>query len=210
MNRPIDRRRGFTLLEVCVSAFLLALVSVPIWGLLNSSSTAIHKVDDRKQARVLMREIMNRIESSDFLVLYDSFGVEPDSPSRIREGLTAGGRNPLKIPDHVLEALEAKQWTVKVEFRFMTRGEVQVRGGSADPDDPERRNSFSVFEATDTGILHLQGGYLKMEVSGPELRTQRIRRPVYCPLILGRPGLMISQCPALNAAIKREKFSNIP
>ena len=205
------RRRGFSLLEVCVSAFLLALVSVPIWGLLNSSSTSIKKVDARKQARILMREVMNRVESSDFLVLYDAFGIEPDSPSRIREGLVAGGRNPLKIPAHVLEELEAKGWTVKITFRFMTKDEVQVRGGgSSDPSDPERRNSFSAFEATETGILHLQGGFLTMEVSGPELRTQRIRRPVYCPLILGRPGLMISQCPALNAAIKRDKFAMIP
>lgn len=210
--RHAHRRRGFTLLEVTVSAFLLALVSIPIWGLLNSSSTAIHKVDARKRARMLIREVMDRIESSDFLVLYDAFGVEPDSPNRIREGLTAGGRNPLKVPDHVLQDLEARGWTIKVSFQFMTKADVKVKGGggSSTSSDPELRNSFSVFQATETGILHLQGGYLTLEVAGSGLPTQRIRRPVYCPLILGRPGLMISQCPALNAAIKRERFSNIP
>jgi len=158
---------------------------------------------------------MNRVESADFIVLYRYFGIDPESPQRIREGLTRNGENPLQVPVHVLQALEQRGWQVNLSFRFMTKAEVGVRGAVAEDTstlDPEQRSTPAneLFARTETGIQHLQGGFLTLEVSGEDLRTQRIRRPIYCPLILGRPGLMISQCPALNPALKRDLFAAIP
>lgn len=215
MSTPRRSRAGVTLLEVAVTAFLLAMISVPVWGLMRASSTGVRRVDERKAARYLIQEVMNRIESSDFIVLYRYFGIEPDSADRIRTGLTRGAENPLTIPEHVLESLRQREWTVGLTFRFMTKEEVGWKGissaetaGTADPE--AARGSAELFAATSTGIQHLQGGFLTLEISGPGLRTQRIRRPIYCPLILGRPGLMVSQCPALNPAVKRALFDEIP
>lgn len=214
-RRSGSRRSGITLLEVAVTAFLLAMMAVPIWGLLQTSSRGIRRVDERKEARYLVQEVMNRVESADFIVLYRYFGIEPNSSQRIQVGLTAGSENPLQVPQHVLDSLKQRGWQVALTFRFMTKEEVGWKGiqsaataGSADPE--ASKGSAELFAATSSGIQHLQGGFLDLQVSGPGLRTQQIRRPIYCPLILGRPGLMVSQCPALNPAVKRELFSNIP
>lgn len=201
----MKQRKGFSILELVISAAILGLLSVPIWNLLNASSRGIRKVDQVKIARFTMREILSRVESADFVTLYRYFGRNgnANSPTRIA-GLGEPGdnpeKNPLMLSAQLFDTMKQKGWSARVDFRFMTKDEIREipsPGGS------------DVFASSESGILHLQGGFLELEMSGPEIGSQIVRRPLYCPLILGRPGLMLSQCPALNAGLKRALFSEI-
>lgn len=200
------RRRGFSLVEVAISAFVIATISVAMFSLMSSTGEQIHRTDARREARYLLREVLERVESSDFLTLYRSFGVEPRVSGRIEEGLyrpahfVDGERipeyNPLNLTRRQMDHLEALGWKARLAFRFMTRDEL---GAS------ELNDATSL-----TGVLHLQAGWIELEVRGPGLPTQRVRKPVFCPLVLGRPGLMLSQCPATNEALKRGLLEDIP
>jgi len=193
---PRPRRRAFTLLEVVVSGFLLALLAVPLMGMLQGSSRSVRRVDARREGRHLLERILDRVEATDFLILYDNFGIEPESPDRMQEGLTQGGRTPLLLTTALRDTLEEGGWQARLTFRFMTKEEV-----GEDPENPVK---------TSTGILHLQGAWVTLSLGRKGQPTLRIRKPLYCPLILGRPGLMLSQCPALNQGLRRDLFSHIP
>jgi prepilin-type N-terminal cleavage/methylation domain-containing protein len=199
-------RRGFTLVEVAVSALVVAILSVSMISLMSSTGKQIQRTDTRREARYLLRDLLDRIEAADFLTLYQNFGVEPEVKGRIREGLyrpavfVDGERvpeyNPLNLTRRQKEHLEELGWKARLEFRFMTREEL---GASV------------LNEATSlSGVLHLQAGWIELLVEGPELPPQRVLKPVFCPLVLGRPGLMLSQCPATNEGLKRELLEEIP
>lgn len=193
---PRLTRTGATLLEVVVGGFLLVLLSVPIFEMLSGSSKSIKRTDVRREARFLFDRILERVESSDFLVLYQNFGIEPAAPQRIADGLWAPGRNPLLLDEELRNRVTELGWRPRLTFRFMTRAEV-----GEDPENPKR---------TSTGILHLQGAFLALRVESPTQPVQEVSKPIYCPLILGRPGLMVSQCPALNMGLKEGMFASIP
>lgn len=200
------RRRGFTLVEVAISAFVVAVISVAMFSLMSNTGQQIQRTDRRREARYLLRELLERIESADFLTLYQNFGVAPAAPGRIIEGLyrpaawVDGERqpeyDPLNLTTGQKEHMEALGWRPRLEFRFMTRAEL---------------GAYAENDATSlSGILHLQAGWIELVVTGPGLPTQRVTKPVFCPLVLGRPGLMLSQCPATNEGLKRELLEQIP
>jgi hypothetical protein len=197
-----------TLLEILVGSVILVLVSVPIGLLLSSSSGRVKQVDQNREVRLLIDRIVNRIEVQDFVGLWDQFGVEPDSPTRMTDRLadfdpatrTAAGRNPLGLDDEVLGRLADLGLAASLEFRFLTKKELGI-----DPSQPLVSTS---------GLLHLQAGTVRLRVAGRGLWrggvNEEIVKNVYCPMILGRPGLLLTQCPSVNPALRDGKFKGFP
>ncbi len=199
-------RRAFTLVEVSVAALVLALFAVPLFGLLRTSSRSIAATDRRREVRFLVQEVWDRVEAADFLTLYNAFGEEPRAPGRLETGLWQPGKfvdgewipgsNPLLLTERLKATLEATGWTIRLRFRFLTREELGVEG----------ENGF----ASESGVQHLQAGRATLEIDGAASGHHRTMRTLYCPLVLGRPGLTMSQCPATNEGLKRELRRRIP
>jgi hypothetical protein len=201
------------LIEVSMAAFFLALLSVAVWGFLGVSNRTVRRTDVRRETRFLMLQILDRVESADFVVLYQNFGVQPPSPSRIAVGL--GPNNPLNVDESVVERLAELKWDVKVLFRFMTRAELGAGPNQAlastDVDDIEQGQRGNRLAPTESGVLPYQGAVIELRLepradSPQQLPPYVIRKPVYCPLILGRPGLTLAQCPALNIALQDDNL----
>ena len=86
-----------------------------------------------------------------------------------------------------------------LQFEFLSRTDLGIDTG----------NDFN----SETGIFFLQAGNVTLRFSGEPISAgamggqDTIHRTVYCPLILGRPGLLLSQCPALDEDRKDELAS---
>lgn len=199
------KHRGTTLFEVLIASVLLVMVAVPIGLMLSASSRQVRNTDLDREVRSLMDQVMERVESTDLTVLWDAFGVDPDSPNRLRNSLgrmsplPGGATNPLLLNRRVLDRFAELRLACDLEFRFMTRKELGI-------DASNRLKSHS-------GILHLQAGVATLTVRGSVGRRtvdEHLRKPIYCPMILGRPGLLLSQCPAVNPALRDGKFKAFP
>ncbi|MBI3893075.1 MAG: hypothetical protein HY303_16275 [Candidatus Wallbacteria bacterium] len=203
--RSRSLRAGQTLFDVLIGAVVLVLVAVPVALLLTSSSRSIRSTDMGRETRQLMDAIMRRIESTDLTMLWDGYGVEPDSPGRLTGQLAefvpggVPGRNPLCLDRELLQRIAELGLECSLEFRFMTNKELGI--------DPVNRLKSR------SGLLHLQAGVARLLVQG-KLENRPFReefvKPIYCPMILGRPGLLLSQCPAVNPALRDGKFKDMP
>lgn len=194
-ERSPRRRRAFTLLEILVAAVIFTLASTPLVLLFNSTTRQVKGLDKRAEIRALTGQILERIEAMDFVSLHDSFGVEPEAPGRLVGQLADGARNPLMIDRGSLDRLAELGMSGALEFRFMTRDELGM-----DPANPLKSSS---------GLLHLQAGVIELRIHGDGY-DETLRKSVYCPMILGRPGLMLNQCPAVNKALRDGKYKDFP
>ncbi len=179
-------RRAFSILEVSIGAFLLAFLMVPTWNMLQGAGKSIERTDQRRMTRFLANQILERVEAVDFMVLYNEFKAAKNVVS---------GANPLNLSQETIDEVARQGWTVSLRFEFMTHDEL-----GTNPGDPMKAPK---------GILHLQGGHITLAIDRPGLPDAVFRKPLYCPLILGRPGLLVSQCPALNAAL-RASLAHVP
>jgi prepilin-type N-terminal cleavage/methylation domain-containing protein len=187
--------RGFTLLEVLIASVIFTLASVPLVLLFSSTSRQVKGLDRRAEIRALTMQILGRVEAMDFVTLHDHFGIEPESPGRLVGKLVEGARNPLMLDRTWIDRLAELGLGAELEFRFMTRSELGM-----DPTNPLKSTS---------GLLHLQAGTVALRVSGPGY-DETLRKSVYCPMILGRPGLLLNQCPAVNKALRDGKYKDFP
>lgn len=199
-------RRGFTLVEVSVASLVVAILGVTTVALMTTTGKQIRRTDARSEDRHLVREVLDRVEALDFLSLYQNFGIEPESVGRMKEGLYRpsfeldGERvpeyDPLGLPQRLKDAMLANEWTTRLTFRFLTREELGVDPGNG---------------ATSlTGVLHLQAGEITLAIERPGHPPVTIRKSLFCPLVLGRPGLVMSQCPATNQGLKDGLLKDVP
>lgn len=199
MRRPTStcsaERRGFTLLEILIAAVVFTVASVPLLLLFNSTSRQVKGLDRRAEIRAITQQVLGRVESMDFVTLHDNFGVEPEAPGRLVGKLTDGARNPLMLERGWMDRLDELGLSGSLEFRFMTKSELGV-----DPANPLKSTS---------GLLHLQAGVIVFRIQGTGY-DETVRKPVYCPMILGRPGLLLNQCPAVNKALRDGKYKDFP
>ncbi|MBI4861710.1 MAG: type II secretion system protein [Candidatus Riflebacteria bacterium] len=200
-----DRKRGLTLLEVLIGAVILAIIAVPVGYLITSSSKRVMSTDTLREARAVMDQIMGKIESTDFVILYRNFGwgLQPDSPyphvpeasGAMKTAIFADGKDPLYLGQEIINQMKSGGWNAVLQFRFLTKPEVEM-------DTSNRLKSLS-------GVLHLQAGVIKLTLTGPGVKEE-IKEVLYCPMILGRPGLLLKQCPAVNPALRDQEFKNYP
>lgn len=181
------RRSAFTLAELLVSSVILLIVALPVGLVMRGSTGAVQRVDVQREVRGIIDHVLERTEAQDFGVLYDNFGIQPDAAGRIADGIVRGEANPLEIDAAVLARMQELDLRCRLTFRFFTKEEVKVR-----PENDLR---------TGTGLLWLQGGVVALFLQGPGV-DETVQRTVYCPLILGRPGLLLNQCPAVDPGKK--------
>jgi hypothetical protein len=203
--RPLPGTRrcaASSLVELLISGVILIIVVVPVGLMMSGSSGTVHRVDLQREVRGIVEHVIERAEAQDFGVLYDNFGIRPDAAGRIAQGLEKNGANPLEIDPDVLRRMQELGLAATLTFRFFTKQQVQVR-----PDNNLR---------TQSGLLWLQGGVLGLRVRGGARSgllgryevDETLERTVYCPLILGRPGLLLNQCPAVDPS-KKAKFEGL-
>lgn len=196
-------RRGFSLIEVLIAGVVLAIVCVPVGVLLSQSTRGVQSTDRAREARYLLARVLEKVEAADFVTLWDNFGAGlqppsglprvPESGTALRDTVFAAGKDPLYLGSELQEALAQGGWTATLAFRFLTKPEVE---------QTDRVKSAS-------GILHLQAGVVRLKIAGNGLE-QKIQEILYCPMILGRPGLMLKQCPAVNPQLRDLRFGNYP
>jgi prepilin-type N-terminal cleavage/methylation domain-containing protein len=57
----MTNNRGFTLIEVLVSASILGIVATALFGLLSTSLSNLHKVEELHQYELAAQDVMNRV-----------------------------------------------------------------------------------------------------------------------------------------------------
>lgn len=212
MKNP--QKRGFTLLEILIAAVILAITGIAVLNIFSQSGRGILKNDERRELRYYLREVLNYVNRQPLHGLWDHFGPEGAGPSRPLAGaiclVDAAGNivrphiaesNPLGITQGFVNSLRRDQLEVRIVFDFFFREHLAIGDeGAADPN---------------FGLLHMQAGGVWIglfDANDPESigtddasREKALlqwRQPVMCPAIVGRPGLKLSSCPALQKDVK--------
>jgi len=205
MPRIERRARGFSLLEVLIAAAILSVVIVTIFSLIWSSKSGITRADESRESRMIADLLMAHAENADFVPLFKNFGTSfPECPPCLKGsdndgsmGVMRGGKNVLNVDEWVLGRLEARGWDVDLRFRFLTRGELGYK--TADDLKPG------------SGVLRFQAGVVWLRLYDGRKVMQEVKKCIYCPMILGRPGLDLKQCPAVNPQMRDQPpLSNYP
>jgi hypothetical protein len=106
--------------------------------------------------------------------------------------------NPLGFTQAFISQLVKENLRAQVEYYFLRR-EADLKIDEKGKPDKQ------------IGILHMQAGTVHIElfetVEGPdgsldEVKVAEIDQPIMCPAIVGRPGLKLSSCPAINQRVK--------
>ena len=102
-------RRAFTMMEVSVSALVLAMVSVPLFAVFRASGESVRRVDRRKEARYLLQEFFpepahRRLTTMKKTVGGNDNGAEAD-PRESDLMPESGLRQPLPDPPGSMSAL---------------------------------------------------------------------------------------------------------
>lgn len=193
MKRSI---RGTTLLEVLIAAAILSVVVVSVFSLLWTSKSSIDHADQNRESRFIADLLLGHAENSDFVVLFKTFGSRfPECPECLQGsdndgslGVLRGGKNVLNVDQWVIDQLKKNDWAVDLKFRFLTRKELGY--GSANDIKPK------------SGVLRFQAGVVWLRILEGRKVVQDLKKCIYCPMILGRPGLDLRQCPAVNPEVR--------
>lgn len=202
--RSREARSGLTLVELLIASVILVIIAGPMGVLLWQSNQGVRSADRAREARSVIEQLLLHVESTDFVTLYKNFGwglqpevgQVPESPDAMRTSLVTAGHDPLCLGESLVGDLERGRWKATLQFRFLTKTEVE---------QIDRVKSRS-------GILHLQAGVICLTLTGENPRDpqEEIRQILYCPMILGRPGLLLKQCPAVNPALRDGQFGSYP
>lgn len=197
-------RRGLSLTEVLVAAVILAAVGIPVFSVFLQSKRSISRTDTRREVRFFIKEIMAHINRHSLHDLWDNFGPAPYSPAKMLGQIAlrdAAGKllpdpeaNPLGFTQDFLDDLRREGYDGQVKFEFYTREELRIRpDDSADPE---------------IGLLHMQAGWAEVSLlditKEDRPRIAVWKQPIMCPAIVGRPGLKLSSCPAIQKAVKEQ------
>jgi hypothetical protein len=100
--------------------------------------------------------------------------------------------NPLAFTQSFINEMRTDGLGGRVFFEFYYRDE-ELRYQNGEP-------------SPQVGLRHMQAGVASVQIydlNDPEERTLLdFRQPVMCPMIVGRPGIQLSSCPALNQQVK--------
>lgn len=190
------KRDGVSLLEVLITAVILSGVVISISSLMWTGKAGIERADENRDSRYIADLIVGYAENADFVMLFKTFGSPfPECPSCLTggdndgsPGLLRGGQNVLGVDDFVMDHIQRNHWSVDLKFRFLTRDELGYK--KADDIKPE------------SGLLRFQAGVVWLRLLENGNLLQEVKKTVYCPMIVGRPGLALRQCPAVNPAVR--------
>lgn len=198
------RRQGLTLVEVLIATIVLAVAVVAVMQIFRGANIGIRKTDERRELRYYLSEIYAHVNRQPLHELWDYFGP-PDYADRSLAGkmalLDADGKlvdaadlakNPLGFTQTFIDEMRRDGLGGRIFFEFYYRDEeLRYEDGKPNPQ---------------IGLAHMQAGVASVQIydlNDPEERTlTEFRQPVMCPMIVGRPGIQLSSCPALNNAVK--------
>lgn len=210
---------AFSLTEIMIAAVILAIVGIPVIGIFMGSKDAIVRTDAARDARYFVNEILAHAERQSLHELWDNFGpneaiatagkmkheIALYNPQTGKLTGPPNNANPLGFQQAFLEELIHAGFKAKLYFEFYTRKELQVEPLIPDPRKPDTASARF-------GILHMQAGYATVEIidlkalakSGDEQASvvNFWQQPIMCPAVVGRPGMKLSSCPAVDRKVR--------
>lgn len=225
-------RRGLSLLEILIAAVILVVVAIPLLGVFQSSRQSIARTDQRREIRHITSEILAHAARQPLHDLWDNYGpgevVGFDTAGKMQHQLAETdstghitGDNPLGFTDDFLTEMRALGLEARLYFEFYTRAELgldQLRKKEDEDTGTGRSRKDRVVFITKPpfGILHMQAGHARVDLYDTALLARnkadpekalvsRWAQPIMCPAVVGRPGLRLASCPAVNPKTK-EKY----
>jgi hypothetical protein len=213
------RRNAFSLTEILIAATILAIVGIPVIGIFLGSKDAIVRTDAARDNRYFVSEIFAHVERQSLHELWDNFGPGEVIPQagRMRHEIAKydprSGRilgnplesNPLGFQESFLQELVRANLHVKLYFEFYSRKDLDVQPQIP---DPKQQDTASIRY----GILHMQAGYATVRLidlkllaktrSEESATVNEWMQPIMCPAVVGRPGLKLSSCPAVDRKVR--------
>lgn len=221
MNTKIQiKRDGFSLSEILIATVLLVLAAVPVMAIFSGSKETIARADERREKRYFLNELVAKSQRHSLQTLWDAFGpyfsggancgymrdrvAEVDGNNKI---VTGGGGskdpNPLGLTQDFIDDMRYQGYEARMRFEFFPRDLLGVKSAGANPDvfKPNGKDVPGPY-----GLLHMQAGFLRLSIRSiaePDDKTDW-RIPMMCPAIVGRPGLKMEGCPALDTDKRKE------
>lgn len=210
---------AFSLTEIMIAACILATVGVPVIGIFIGSKDAIVRTDAARDARYFVNEIFAHAERQSLHELWDNFGPNEaiEVAGRMKHEIaiydgktgkitgTMDKVNPLGFQEAFLEEMIHAGFKAKLYFEFYSRKELEV-----EPQIPDPRKQDTA--SARYGILHMQAGYATVEIidlkalakTGNEQSAvvNFWQQPIMCPAVVGRPGMKLSSCPAVDRRVR--------
>jgi hypothetical protein len=210
---------GFSLVEVLIGSIILAAIGVPIINMFLGSKDNIARTDRRRDARFFMSEILAHVERHSLHDLWDWYGpnevvaeagrMKHQLAKLDKKGFVSDSQNgnPLGFTQEFLYDMTRNEFEARLYFEFYSRKELEIEPAVYNPRVKDRAEKY--------GILHMQAGYIKVELYDLRLLAKNPKdepaamidgwaQPIMCPAVVGRPGLKLSSCPAVNEATRRK------
>jgi hypothetical protein len=205
-----------SLTEILIAAVLLALAAIPMLTVFHTSSQSIGRTDQRREARHYIGSILEHMKRQSLHDLWKNFGpwdvagldaaagrlrdriAELDQQGKLVNG-NPDAVNPLGFTQDFLDEMRRDGYVARVRFEFYTRRELGVA--------PLGFNSkVKVSVSRTIGLHHMLAGWaeVRLLVLGSNEQIARVVEPIMCPAIVGRPGMRLSSCPAVNEKVRRE------
>jgi hypothetical protein len=209
------KRQGLSLSEIMIATVLLTLAAIPVITVFGSSRQIIQRTDERREKRYFLSEILARAQRHSLQTLWDAFGpyfvgaancgymrdriVELDGNNKIiRAPGAAKDPNPLGLTQDFVDDLFYQGYETRIRFEFYPRADLGVEPAVFKPNGRDKAGPY--------GLLHMQSGFLTVAIRDKADPSDRAdwRVPMMCPAIVGRPGLKMEGCPALDTDKRRE------
>lgn len=211
-------RKGFSLTEIMIAAVILSIVGIPVIGIFMGSKEAIVRTDGARDARYFVNEILAHAERQSLHELWDNFGPgeviaaagkmkHEIAKYDLNTGKVLGDpnvANPLGFQESFLQDMTRAGFKAKLYFEFYSRKNLEV-----EPQIPNPRQQD--IASARYGILHMQAGYASVEIidlkgaakNGEENSVVVFwQQPIMCPAVVGRPGMKLSSCPAVDRKVR--------
>lgn len=216
--------KGFSLSEILIATVLLVLAAIPVMAIFSGSKQTLARADERREKRYFLNELVARAQRHSLQTLWDAFGphfsggancgymrdrvVEVDGNNQILAGGGAKSPNPLGLTQAFVDDMKFQGYEARMRFEFYPRDLLGVKAAGANPDQfkPNGKDVPGPY-----GLLHMQAGFLLLSIreiaNKEDVTTWRV--PMMCPAIVGRPGLKMEGCPALDTDKRREYGNRI-
>ena len=214
-------RDGFSLSEVMIAMVLLVLAAIPVMAVFQGSKQSITRADERREKRYFLNELVARAQRHSLQTLWDAFGpyfaggancgymrdrvVEIDGGGNIVAGAGTASKmpNPLGLTQDFVDDMKYAGYEARMRFEFYPRDLLGVKSAGPNPTvfNPNGKDIPGPY-----GLLHMQAGFLLLAIRSiadhEDNTTWRV--PMMCPAIVGRPGLKMEGCPALDTDKRKD------
>jgi len=221
-------QEGLTLTEVMIAAVILAMCVIPVIGIFITGKQNVVRTDDQRRARHYLQAILARADRASLHVLWNYFGPKGYPKSGTLPNVKATGNfalgksgafedriadydpsngkittgpvqnvNPLGFTEDFLKELAVLGMEGQLHFEFFSRKGLMIHYDADDPTDTVGSVNSKI------GILHMQAGWMRarlVNLKTKEIMGEEIQN-IMCPAIVGRPGLKLSSCPAINPEV---------